>query len=265
MEKKQTQSEINFLDIWDIFKRCWWKMALVFVLVSVAVFGYLKTTHVDRYTASLKIYVMQKFDDKGVTNTQQIAIAENLLSDCELLFKSHDHVLSKVIESEGLQLSPSELERMFTVTRIDEDARILRISVTTGNAKRSAEIANAIADAAYAYILDIYKMEMLNIVDYAKVPTGISNPISSAKILLVGIVAALAVYVFYLVRHMLDDKINNREDVERYLGVSILGVIPNKHEAGKRRSKNGYYYSASTSGAGSPKEARKEGVRRETN
>ncbi len=245
MENQNQEAEIRVSDLWGVFKRCWWQMLIVMIVVSMAVFGVMKLTHEDEYTANLTVYVMQKLEeDQSVNSTTQIAIAENLMGDCELLFKSHTNVLNPVIRATNLEefYDADSLERAFTVKRVDEDARILMISVTTGSAKRSVEIADAIAVTACNYINSLYRVPLLNIVDYAVEPVKISNPISYPLILLIGFGAAVILYVCYLLRFIMDDKINNRDDVERYLGLNMLGVIPNKYDAGRKRSSSGKYY-----------------------
>ena len=42
-----------------------------------------------------------------------------------------------------------------------------------------------------------------------------------------GVAAAVVTYVIFLIIFLLDDRIKTDEDVERYLGLSILGNIPN--------------------------------------
>ncbi len=253
MENQSKETEIRLQDLWDVFKRCWWVMLIALIVVSILTFSVMKLTHEDEYTADLTIYVMQKFDDTasgGLSSTTQIAIAENLMGDLQKLLKSHDQILSPVMTSQNLDgvLTVKQFEKMLTIQRVDDNARILELSITSSSAKRSAEIVNAIGDQAVTYFNDMYKKEMINIVDRATVPQQISNPISYTMILLIGFVAALLVYVIFLVRFMMDDKINSRDDVERYLGLNMLGAIPNKHDSSRKKSKNGYYYSYSSDG-----------------
>ncbi len=248
MENKNHETEIRMQDLWGILKRSWWQMGIVLIAVFLLVLGFMTATHKDEYTVSLMIYVMQTPDeDQQLSNTTQIAIAENLMGDCELLFKSREKVLDPVISSENLGglITAKELERMFTVSRVDEDARILRLTLTSGSRERSADIANAIANTACGYINGLYRTNLLDVYDKAVAPEegAISNPISYPMIFLIGMAAALILYLFYLIRFIMDDKINTRDDVERYLGLNMLGVIPNKYDTGRRRSANGNYYS----------------------
>ena len=36
MEEEIKQTEIRLLDLWSIFKKCWWLMLAVLVVVSIA-------------------------------------------------------------------------------------------------------------------------------------------------------------------------------------------------------------------------------------
>ena len=69
------------------------------------------------------------------------------------------------------------------------------------------------------------------------------DPCNSTRIItfaFAGIVAAVMMYVFFLIIFLLDDRIKaDDENLERYLGLSVLGNIPNVD--GKKAGKYGYY------------------------
>ena len=58
--------------------------------------------------------------------------------------------------------------------------------------------------------------------------------------LLVAFVLAFAIYAIYLIRFLMDDKINSPEDVEKYLGLNVLGQIPNRYDTSRRKKYYGY-------------------------
>ena len=122
--------------------------------------------------------------------------------------------------------------------------RTLLLTVTSIDENKSADIANTMATQVCHYLNEeVYGERMFQVIDTAKVPTQESNSISMLKVGLVALVCAVLVYAIFFVKFLLDDKINTGEDVERYLGVSVLGIIPNKYDVRRRKSKNGYYYS----------------------
>ena len=81
-------------------------------------------------------------------------------------------------------------------------------------------------------------------VDYAATPDKPSNPVSLLQILLIAFACAVVVYVVYLVLFLMDDKITTPEDVEKHLGLNLLGQIPNKQDAGRGKR----YYARDASG-----------------
>ena len=253
-EQKTHETEIKLLDLWAILKSCWWQLLIVLIVVSMVLYIGLNATHEDEYTASVTIYVLalptSGDNNTNFNNTAALSWATNLIHDCIILIKSHDQVLSPVVLEENLPIAAKDLEKMLTIKRVSEDARVLRLSFTSKNPERSAQIVNAIGERACEYFNDeLYGQEgMLSVVDKAAVPETPSNPVSTVMILLVAFVCAAFVYAIHLLRFILDDKINNAEDVEKYLGLSMLGVIPNKNDVGRRRSKYGYYYSNTADG-----------------
>ncbi|MBQ8213010.1 MAG: hypothetical protein IJZ80_03290 [Clostridia bacterium] len=254
MEEQTKETEIRLQDLWTIFKRCWWLMLIVLVAVSVLAYTFLSLTHEDEYTANVSIYVMNTPDKSdGNTNnsfsTTHISMAMYLIKDCLELGKSYDQILQPVMASQNLEgvIAIEDLEKMYTIKKAD-DAHVLYLSVTSSSAERSRDIVNAFADQTCTYFNKVYDQELLSVVDYAQVPERPSNPISMMMILLIGFVCAVVVFGVYFIKFIMDDKINNADDVEKYLGLSMLGVIPNKHESGRKKSKNGYYYSYSADG-----------------
>ena len=85
---------------------------------------------------------------------------------------------------------------------------------------------------ASVQIKEIMGVDAVNLVYAAETPQGKSGPSVTKNTLiaaLVGLVAAVGVLV---VIYLLDDTIRTEDDVERYLGLSVLGVIPISSEMG---------------------------------
>ena len=254
MEEQKTQeTEIHLQDLWAILKHCWWQLLIVLVVVSMVLYIGLNATHEDEYTASLTIYVLAipnagEGENPSYNSTALLSWATNLINDCEILIKSRDQVLKPVIIEENLSLAPKDMEKMISIKRVSENARVLRLSFTSKDAERSRDIVNSLGDQACEYFNGICGVDLLSVVDYAEAPTIPSNPVSTLRILLIAFACAILVYAIHFLRFILDDKINNAGDVEKYLGLSILGVIPNKDDVGRRKSKYGYYYSYTADG-----------------
>ena len=102
------------------------------------------------------------------------------------------------------------------------DSRIVSISVTDEDPYTASEIANAVRDMAAEHIQSVMDIEAVNVVDTANIPNEKASP-SLAKNGVIGgllgvIIAMAAVIIIYLT----NDTIKVEEDVERYLGLSVL-------------------------------------------
>ncbi len=245
-ENKELELEIKFSDLFAIFKQCWWLMVLVGAITCVAVFLGLTLTHEDEFTAETTIYVLKETDESSSSvSTSDISIANYLINDFMQMLYSKDNVLEPVLKRNnptGL-LNTDDLARMIKVSQIN-DTRLLILTVTTEDKNTSRDIANDVAEFACDYFNLRQNANIANVVDKAVSPDEPSNPISLLTVLLIAFVCALAVYAIYLVMFIMDDKINNEEDVQKVLGMNVLGVIPNREEVAKSKSKR---YAAYTS------------------
>ena len=242
-EEKSSEMEISLRDLWAVFKHCWWIMLLAAVVIGAALYLFLNVTHEDEYTADASIYVMRSIDGENTT-TSDVSIATYLVRDAPDLILSHQ-VLDRVIVQQNRILSYEQLKKMITITN-EENTRILYLSVTAADPVEAASLVTSLANVTCDFMNnDMYDgQQIFKVVDQNIVPDQPSNPISLLRILLVAFACAVVVYVVYLVMFLMDDKINTPEDVERYLGLNLLGQIPNKQETGRGKR----YYAQYSSG-----------------
>ena len=83
------------------------------------------------------------------------------------------------------------------------------------------------------------------------------SPSIKRNALLGGILAVFLICALIAVRVVFSDTVKSEEDVERYLSIPVLAVIPKKREKGKKKEK---HKSPKEPGKG---ETRKEEIRKE--
>ena len=243
---KEKETEIRFGDLWSVFKRCWIYALILAILVGAGSYGVMYLTHTDEYTASSTIWALgsnaNASTSGGKTSTSDVSIGTYLINDYKELILT-DSVLEEAIVRAGSGMSVSALKNNIQVTN-NEDTRVMYVAVTAGDKAEAKDLANAVSDVFCERINDKSDegKSLVSVWDYAKEPAQISNPISLLLVVLFAFVAAVAVYAIFLVVHLMDDKINTAGDVERYLGVNLLGVIPNREDARRRGLKKRTYY-----------------------
>ena len=187
-----------------------------------------------KYESTTKIMVLNKQDNNTLTSAD-MQTSTQLTKDYAELIQSRT-VLEGVIAQLNLDMTYKEMLNKVSV-ETSSDSRIVSISVTDEDPYTASEIANAVRDMAAEHIQSVMDIEAVNVVDTANIPNGKASP-SLAKNGVIGgllgvIIAMAAVIIIYLT----NDTIKVEEDVERYLGLSVLGSIPFSEKESRSKKK----------------------------
>jgi len=242
-EEKSTDIDLGLEDLLGILRQCWIIMLAVAIAAGVGLYVFLNATHVDEYTAQATIYVGSG-DSEGSSGmtTSDFTIADKLVQDC-LKVATHRQTLKKVIENQSRVMKVGDLQKRVAAKNYS-NSRLIDVSVSATDKEAAMELADELAAVICEEVNRANGNDRCTVFYEADLPESISNPISKLTVLLVAIASAIVVYVVYLILFLMDDKINGPEDVERHLQLSILGQIPNKQDAGRR--KKYYAYDASS-------------------
>lgn len=177
-----------------------------------------------KYTSTTSMYVLNRQTAESVTNSD-LQSSTYLTKDYIELIKSRT-VVESVIADLGLEETTYESVLGSMSVAAKSDTRIISISVTDVDPYLARDIANAIRVAAAAQIQQVMKTEAVNVVDEANIPTEKSSPSIKKNVLIGGFAGVFLVAAWFVVLFLLNDKIVTADDVERYLGLGILGQMP---------------------------------------
>lgn len=189
-----------------------------------------------QYVSSTRIYVLNQQDQQTVTYTD-LQTGTQLTKDYAKLVTSQT-VTAQVIADLDLQnkyedmrnITPGQLASMISVETLT-DTRVIQISVTDVSPTRAQDIANAVRVAASQRIYEVMAIEAVNVVDTANLPEGPSSPNTMKNTAIGGAVGLVLAAGIYILIFLLDDTIKTPDDVEKYLGLSVLASIPYDEEA----------------------------------
>ncbi len=224
MEQQNKQIEINFVDLFYYLKK---KIVIIIAVVVVCAFaGFLYSTLfvTPMYTAETRLYVLNRSSSAGVVGSD-FQIADNILADYKILITGKN-VTQEVVNQLGLKMSAAALGAKINVSA-PEDTRVVQISVTDSNPHRAADIANKVREVATGQIQEIMDVDAVHLIYAADVPDSPSSPNVKKNTCLAALLGLVVTGAVFVVIFVLDDSIRTEEDVERYLGLSVLGVIPN--------------------------------------
>jgi capsular polysaccharide biosynthesis protein len=158
------------------------------------------------------------------TNYNDILMYQKLVKTYSELAKSRT-VAEHTINSLGLGITPAALKGMISVTP-KGDTEFLTISVTSKSAEQAMNIANQLAKSLKEVSLNVKKMDNVSILDAALLPTSPASPrpmLNTAIAFFLGLMVSVGL-VFLL--EYLDSTVKAQDDIEKLLGVPVIGVIP---------------------------------------
>lgn len=223
MEQKNDVTEIHLKEIASVLWEKGWLILLAGAALAAAAVLATKLFVTPEYESVTKMYVLNK-QDSTTLNSSDLQASAWLTKDYAEIIKSRT-VTESVIESLELNMEHEELiEKISVETPVD--TRIVTISVMDESPYLAMRIADEVRDAAAEQIQKVMATEAVNVVDEANLPAEQARPSLAKNGVLAGIFGVLAAVVITLALYTANDTIRSREDVERYLKVGTLGVIP---------------------------------------
>lgn len=240
MESLQKEDVLDLREtfgaFFSVFLSRFWVIVFSGILVCMCALIFTKATTQPLYTSSTKIYVLSKGDDNLNVTNSDLQLGAALAFDYAELIKDRT-VAESVISELGLDKSVEDLMSRISVT-MPTSGRIITISVSDEDPYTASRLASTVRDTAAAHIKEVMNSEAVNVVEEANIPQTQSMG-NYKKNGLLGAVAGITVAVIIIfLQYLMNDTINKPEDVERYVGLSVLGSIPiMKEESGGRIKK----------------------------
>lgn len=233
-KQQQNMQPIDLMEIVHVMLSRFWLILFSGILVGICALIYTKATTTPVYTSSTKMYILSKTEDSAAINSSDMSLSATLATDYAQLIKDRT-VMESVVSELGLSMSAEALASKVSVT-LPNSGRIVTISVSDPDPYMASKLANQVRDMGAMHIQEVMDTGAINVVEEANIPK--TQTLGSYKRngmmgALAGMVIAMAII---FIRFMMNDTIRRPEDVERYLGVSVLGSIP-MMDTGKKEKK----------------------------
>lgn len=219
-----------------ILKKRWLliiSVTLTCVFVSAVVsFFLIKPT----YQASISVVIGSNKDESSTNQNQtynDVMMYQKLVKTYSEFVKTRS-VAEDAIEKLNLDKTPAALLDMVSVAP-KGDTEFLTITVKSKDAYEARDIANQVAKSLKEITKDIKKVDNVQLVDDALLPSG---PVSPKPLLNIAIALILGLFVsvgiVFLIEY-LDNTVKDTDELEKLLEVPVLGAIPMIEEKKKAR------------------------------
>ena len=221
------EETVDLREYFGIIKKRFWIIALI-TIIAVVVSGVISFFMLNPvYEAKSTLIVnTEKNEETQMITGDQFNVTQKLAVTYGEIIKSRS-VLDDVIKNLKLDDEYEGLVKNVTVSPV-KDTQIISISVQDTNKEKARDIANEIPKVFKKEAKRITKANDIQVIDKAILP---QNPIKPNKMMNMAIAAVLGamigLFVVFLIEY-LDNKLKTPQDIEKYLGLSVLGVVPNE-------------------------------------
>ena len=232
MYENEEYDVIELKEIFQILKKH--LKLIIIVPIFFAILGAVISIYLINpvYEASTTLMVRQ-----NKINNEEIDIGDVNLSKSLVYTYAEMAKSNTILENTRKSLNLYEINgKSITVSPV-KDTQILKVSVENTNPQLAMDIANILVEEFTLEIVRITKTDNVAVVDYATFPL---EPIKPNKVMNTAIAAVLGemiVLMIVFLMEYLDNTIKTEKDIEKYLGISVIGTIPNFGQGGKSYGK----------------------------
>ncbi len=231
-EVKDDEIEIDLKELFLVLWRKAWLIILSALIIGAGAFSYTYFLVTPLYDAQAVIYILSS--STSLTSVADLQLSSALTEDYVILGTSRP-AIEEVIENLELDYTYNEVVAMVTITN-PSDTHILQIKVTNPSPTMAMNIANELADVMSDRVATVMATDTPRSVERAIEATSPSSPNVMKNTAIGALLGFILMAGLIIVIHILDDTIKTEEDVEKYLGKSVLATLP--RESGKKRGKD---------------------------
>lgn len=223
------EETIDLREYFQIIKKRAWIIALITVLAMITsgIMSFFILSPVYEANTTLIVNTEQNKETNNMITGDQLNVTQKLTLTYGEIIKSRA-VIDTVIKKLDLDMNYDEVSKMITVSPV-QDTQIMSITVQDTNPKRARDIANSIPTVFTKEVKRITKANSVEVIDKAITP---ENPIKPNRVMNIVIAAVLGfmigLFIVFILEYM-DNKIKTPQDIEKHLGLPILGVVPNEN------------------------------------
>jgi capsular exopolysaccharide synthesis family protein len=218
--------EIDLKDFLSYLKKFVIAMVVVAIIAVAGTYVYDTQIKTPLYTTYTKILLVKNQEDDAVnaaTTLNDISVNQKLAATYSEFVKSR-LVLQQVIDELHLDYSVEKLAKNVSVTNVT-DTQVLKVSVTDPNPERARDIADTTTAVFAREITKLTGLDNVRPYEDAQVNNTPSNNTLTRDLIIAGLIAIFGVLAIAFIIYYFDDTVKYNEDLERKIGLPVIGKI----------------------------------------
>ncbi|HDX9579049.1 Wzz/FepE/Etk N-terminal domain-containing protein [Bacillus cytotoxicus] len=182
------------------------------------------------YQSATQILVNQKKQEGSAIQIGEVQTNIQLTNTYKVIIKS-PVILDQVKEKLGLNITTQELNNKIEVAN-EKDSQVVTVTTQDKDPKVARDIANTTAEIFKGEVAKIMSVDNVTVLSKAEVADNQSpiNPRPMINIAIAFIVGLMASVGLAFLLEYLDNTVKKEEDVEKLLGLPVLGIVARMDE-----------------------------------
>ena len=222
--------EIDLLQLWNAVRHRIWLVLLAGFIAADIAFAITKFLITPMYSSSATMLVVTK--ETTLSSLADLQLGSQLTNDYEILITSRP-VLQQTIDQLELETDYKHLRDTITISN-PNDSRMLIISTLQADPELAKSVVDTLAGISSDYIAEKMEVTAPKIIEEGEIPLTQSSPSLLRNTAIGGLLGILAAVFLICVAVILNDSIQTEDDIERYLQLPVLAVIPDKSGSSKK-------------------------------
>lgn len=219
-------NEIRFENIFEILKKNL-RFILIITLLMTLVSAIITIFFISpEYEASTKVYIgKERFKNVSTTYTsEEVNMYQRLIKTYSELVKTKD-LVRKSISNVGQDISVNEALSKVQAISI-ADTQILQIKYVSNSREEAYDMVYGITEEFMKLSKKLYPNGNVQIIQQPIVPEGAIGPNKIMNIAIGAILGMMIGVGLTFLKVFMNNSFSDKEEIERAIGVSCLGVIP---------------------------------------
>ena len=207
-EIQNEEIEINLAELFQVLKEHLHIIIISTLICAILVGAFTIFFVSKKYESTARIFPKPEVNE-GIVDYSQIS-SNNSMTKNYVALLGGNNIQSKVAKE--LNVDTNVVSSALSISN-ETDTQIISISATT-------------VDVFTNEVKETLNINNITTVDDAKLQTSPVSPSVPKNIVIGGLVGAILSIGIIFIRFMLDNRLHTQEDVEKYLEIPNLGVIP---------------------------------------
>ena len=216
---------ISLSEIFEALKKRW-IMIVAITLTATIISGVISFFVINPvYEASTKVFIGKEESDDAAYNSSDINMYQQLLQTYAQAIKTKDLVNRAISGLSYDELEASSVVDALTVNPISS-TQILEIKYKSKDAEEAKDVLKGITDEFIVTAKELVPNGNVRVIEEVELP---ENPVSPNKKMNIAIAFLLGLMVsvgLVFLLEYLDNTYKNKEQLEKDLGIPVLGAIP---------------------------------------